>query len=200
MVLSRPGEIVRVRVLIVRIGAMGDVLHAMPAVAALRELHPDWRIGWAIEPAWSELLQAESEIHDVAWRLSGRDARRPLVDRWTPVPSREWKRRPLSLNTLRDITGSAAGVARRPLRHLRRYAGVDPVGGGGEDGGMRRCLWGLQSRERLLRRGSTRQKVKLNAVHVVEQGCELLGAAVGETLAAREGDAAGGSRSGAMVR
>ena len=33
------------RVLIVRIGAMGDVLHAMPAVAALRERHPDWFIG-----------------------------------------------------------------------------------------------------------------------------------------------------------
>jgi heptosyltransferase I len=41
------------RVLIVRIGAMGDVLHAMPAVAALRELHPEWVIGWAIEPGWS---------------------------------------------------------------------------------------------------------------------------------------------------
>ena len=64
--------------LIVRIGAMGDVLHAMPAVAALRERHPDWVIGWAIEPAWRELLEAESEIHDVAWRFSGCNARRPL--------------------------------------------------------------------------------------------------------------------------
>src|SRR5271154_5891603 len=99
------------RVLIVRIGAMGDVLHAMPAVAALRELHPDWRIGWAIEPAWSELLQAESEVHDVAGRFSGRDARRPLVDLWHQVPTRDWKQRPVSLSTLRDITG-----LRRELR------------------------------------------------------------------------------------
>src|SRR5437667_145669 len=37
---------------------MGDVLHVMPAVAALRELHPDWVIGWAIEPGWRELLGA----------------------------------------------------------------------------------------------------------------------------------------------
>ena len=54
---------------------MGDVLHAMPAVAALREKHPKWMIGWAIEPAWRELLQAESEVHDVAWKFSGRDLR-----------------------------------------------------------------------------------------------------------------------------
>jgi len=46
------------RVLIVRIGAMGDVLHAMPAVAALRERHPEWTIGWAIEPGWSEFGEA----------------------------------------------------------------------------------------------------------------------------------------------
>jgi heptosyltransferase-1 len=87
-------------VLIVRIGAMGDVLHAMPAVAALRNLHPDWRIGWAIEPVWHELLEAESETHNIAVR----DLRRPLVDLWHRVPTREWKRRASSLKTIQDIS------------------------------------------------------------------------------------------------
>ena len=160
---------------------MGDVLHAMPAVAALRELHPDWRIGWAIEPVWSELLQAESEIHDVAWRLSGRDARRPLVDRWTPVPSREWKRRPLSLSTLRDITG-----LRRELRGDHYDICVDM------QGAIRSAVVGKMADAKVFVGSATpreapaawfyKEKVKLNAVHVVEQGCELLGAAVGETL------------------
>ena len=54
---------------------MGDVLHAMPAVAALRELHPEWRIDWAIEPAWNELLETRA-----GGPLAVRDARRPLVD------------------------------------------------------------------------------------------------------------------------
>ena len=54
------------RVLIVRIGAMGDVLHAMPAVAALRERHPDWFIGWAIEPRWSDLLQITGDPDDLS--------------------------------------------------------------------------------------------------------------------------------------
>ncbi len=49
------------KVLIVRIGAMGDVLHAMPAVTALRELHPEWEIGWAIEPGWERAVAGWGE-------------------------------------------------------------------------------------------------------------------------------------------
>jgi heptosyltransferase-1 len=168
-------------VLIVRIGAMGDVLHAMPAVAALRELHPDWRIGWAIEPAWSELLQAESETHDVAWRFSGRDSRRPLVDLWSPVPTRAWKRRPFSLSTLQDITG-----LRRDLRGEHYDLCIDMQGSiraamVGRIAGARLFAGSAEPREGLAA-WLYKQKIKLNATHVVEQGCELLGAAVGETL------------------
>jgi heptosyltransferase I len=168
-------------VLIVRIGAMGDVLHAMPAVAALRERHPDWEIGWAIEPVWRELLQAESEVHDVAWRFSGRDWRRPLVDRWSPVPTRDWKRRPFSLKTLLDIH-----ALRRELRGDRYDICVDM------QGLIRSAVVGRMAGAAMFvgsakpREGSAawlyKRKVRLSATHVVEQGCELLGAAVGETL------------------
>ncbi len=160
---------------------MGDVLHAMPAVAALRELHPDWRIGWAIEPVWSELLQAESEVHDVAWRFSGRDARRPMVDLCHRVPTREWKRQPFSLSTLRDITG-----LRRELRSDHYDLCVDM------QGAIRSAMVGRMAETRLFAGAEEprerpaawfyKQKVRLRATHVVEQGCELLGAAVGETL------------------
>jgi lipopolysaccharide heptosyltransferase I len=160
---------------------MGDVLHAMPAVAALRELHPDWRIGWAIEPVWSELLEAESKVHDAAWRFSGRDSRRPLVDLWSQVPTREWKRRPFSLSTMRDIA-----ALRRELRGdhydicvdlqgsirsavVGRMAGADVFAGAAEPR-ERPAVWFYK------------QKIGLTETHVVEQGCELLGAAVGETL------------------
>jgi heptosyltransferase I len=168
-------------VLIVRIGAMGDVLHAMPAVAALRELHPDWRIAWAIEPAWSELLEAQSETHDVAWRFSARDERRPLVDLWSSVPTRDWKRRPFSLNTLQDITG-----LRRELREGDYDLCIDM------QGSIRSAIVGRLAGARLFAGPAEpreapaawlfKQKIKVNATHVVEQGCELLGAAVGEAL------------------
>jgi heptosyltransferase-1 len=168
-------------VLIVRIGAMGDVLHAMPAVAALRERHPDWVIGWAIEPVWRELLEAESEFHDVAWRLSGRDSRRPLVDRWSSVPTREWKRRPVSLNTLRDIR-----ALRRELRGDYYDLCVDMQGSirsamVGRMAGAARFVGAAAPREAPAA-WLYKQKIRLSGTHVVEQGCELLGAAVGETL------------------
>jgi heptosyltransferase-1 len=168
-------------VLIVRIGAMGDVLHAIPAVAALRERHPDWVIGWAIEPAWRELLEAETEVHDVAWRFSGRDSRRPLVDRWSSVPTRDWKRRPFSLNTLRDIK-----AMRRELRGDRYDLCVDL------QGSIRSAMVGRMAGAAVFAGAAApreapaawfyKQKIRLSATHVIEQGAELLGAAVGETL------------------
>ena len=43
----------------VRLGAMGDILHALPAVTALRKAHPEWVIDWVVEPMWSALLTAQ---------------------------------------------------------------------------------------------------------------------------------------------
>ncbi|HET8549597.1 MAG TPA: glycosyltransferase family 9 protein [Bryobacteraceae bacterium] len=53
------------RILVVRLGAMGDVIHALPAVAALRRSFPEACIGWAIEPRWRVLLEANPCIDDV---------------------------------------------------------------------------------------------------------------------------------------
>src|SRR5258708_6872643 len=146
---------------------MGDVLHAMPAVAALRERHPDWVIGWAIEPAWRELLEAESEVHDVAWRLSGRDSRRPMVDRWTSVPTRDWKRRPFSLTTLRDIRW-----LRRELLGDRYDICVDMQGSirsamVARMAGAARFVGAAAPRE-VPASWLYKRKIRLNATHVVE--------------------------------
>src|SRR5437763_537802 len=39
---------------------MGDVIHTMAAVAALRAALPGMKIGWAVEERWAELLRAKS--------------------------------------------------------------------------------------------------------------------------------------------
>lgn len=44
------------RILVVRLGAMGDILHAMPAVATLRRSFPGCQISWAVKPRFRELL------------------------------------------------------------------------------------------------------------------------------------------------
>ena len=42
--------------LIVRLGSLGDVIHAIPAAAALRNRHPQSRIDWLVDPRYAELL------------------------------------------------------------------------------------------------------------------------------------------------
>jgi heptosyltransferase-1 len=44
------------RILVVRLGAMGDILHAMPAVDRLRQALPNAEITWVLEPRWMPLL------------------------------------------------------------------------------------------------------------------------------------------------
>jgi heptosyltransferase-1 len=52
----------RHRVLVVRLGAMGDVLHALPAVATIRDSFPNSEITWIIEPKWMPLLEGNRTI------------------------------------------------------------------------------------------------------------------------------------------
>lgn len=44
------------RILIVRLGAMGDILHALPAAASLRHAFPEAHLAWAAAPRWRPLL------------------------------------------------------------------------------------------------------------------------------------------------
>src|SRR5215471_920362 len=60
--------------LIVRLGAMGDVIHTLYAVSALRAVFPELRLGWAIEEAWAELLCAHGTD-----RSGPRTPSRPVV-------------------------------------------------------------------------------------------------------------------------
>jgi len=45
------------RILIVRLGALGDILHALPAAAALKRAHAGSTLAWAVQPRFAELLE-----------------------------------------------------------------------------------------------------------------------------------------------
>src|SRR5579872_1209089 len=66
------------RILVVRLGAMGDIIHALPAVASLKHSFPGSRLTWAVEPRWTALLEGN-----------------PFVDRIVPVqrggPAQIWR-------------------------------------------------------------------------------------------------------------
>jgi lipopolysaccharide heptosyltransferase I len=49
-------------ILIVRLGALGDVVHAMPVVAALRRQWPSARIDWLVDPRYVDVVQLVSGV------------------------------------------------------------------------------------------------------------------------------------------
>lgn len=60
------------RFLIVRLGSLGDVIHAIPAAAALRHRYPDAQIDWMVDPRYVELLNLVQPL----------DQRVPIDPRW----------------------------------------------------------------------------------------------------------------------
>ncbi len=45
------------RFLIVRLGSLGDVIHAIPAAAALRRRYPHARIDWMVDPRYTDVVR-----------------------------------------------------------------------------------------------------------------------------------------------
>lgn len=53
------------RILVVRLGSMGDVIATLPAVASLKHSMPHSRITWVIDPKWAPLLEANPYVDSV---------------------------------------------------------------------------------------------------------------------------------------
>src|SRR6185437_9691757 len=49
------------RLLILRMGALGDIVHTLPAVAALRESFPRAQIDWLVDSKWSPILEGNPD-------------------------------------------------------------------------------------------------------------------------------------------
>ena len=156
-------------VLIVRVGALGDVLHALPAVVALRRARPDWTIDWVVDPRWASLL-ADSE------------GRGPIVNRVHLAETKLWSSAPLSSATFRSIR-----TLRKALR-AQHYDLVVDLQGTLRSGVISRMTGAPQRvgytdpRESLAARFYTK-KFTRRGVHVVEQAAALLGEACGMELA-----------------
>jgi len=50
------------RILVVRIGSLGDVIHALPAVASLKHSFPGSVLSWVIHPRWLPLLEGNPYV------------------------------------------------------------------------------------------------------------------------------------------
>lgn len=161
---------------------MGDILHALPAVTALRQTHPAWQIGWVVEPRWAPLLRAGNEGTREAWTGEGRDSAMPVVDRLHFARTREWKRRPLSRGTRSEIA-----ALRRELRDTGYDVVLDLQGAIrsatiARMSGARRRIGEARPREWPAQWFFT-ERVETRGAHVIEQDVELASAVAGDMLA-----------------
>ena len=132
------------RVLIVRLGALGDIIHAIPAAAALRAAFPDARVDWLVERKHREIVDLVTVIDNVVV------LERPSLAGWVDISRRL---RPVGYDAAIDLQGllksavlARASGARRVLGfsvwHLREksarpfYSTTDDgfAAGGARDG------------------------------------------------------------------
>jgi lipopolysaccharide heptosyltransferase I len=85
------------RILIVKLGSIGDVVHTLPALAAIRKAMPDAEISWVVERRAAEILRDN-----------------PILDRLIEVDTKALRRGLMSGETLR--------APRQQLRQLRASA------------------------------------------------------------------------------
>ncbi len=160
---------------------MGDVIHGLPAVTALRAAFPDAMLGWLIEERWAELLCTLPTP-----RSGPRSAQRPLVDRIHTVNTRQWRTAPFSVATWERVAASLSdlraarydialdlqGAVRSSL--LARWSGAPVIYGA------------AQPRENLASMFYTRQVIT-RGEHVVEQNLSLAEAVAHQTLKIADG-------------
>jgi lipopolysaccharide heptosyltransferase I len=85
------------RILIVKLGSIGDIVHTLPSLAAIRRALPEAEISWVVEPRAAEILRDN-----------------PLLDRLIEIDTKALRRGLMSGETLR--------APRQQLRLLRASA------------------------------------------------------------------------------
>src|SRR5215471_17461808 len=85
------------RILIVKLGSIGDIVHTLPSLAAIRGRLPDAEISWVVESRAAEILRSN-----------------PLLDRLIVIDTKALRRGLMSGETLR--------APRQQLRLLRASA------------------------------------------------------------------------------
>src|ERR1043165_6983078 len=53
------------RLLIVKLSSMGDLVHALPVTAALREAYPHLRLTWIVEEKSAPIVAGNPYLHEV---------------------------------------------------------------------------------------------------------------------------------------
>lgn len=104
---SRTGVSAPRKILIVRLGAMGDIIHALPAAMLLKCAFPKTELGWVVEKRWKDLL---------AWKIE----EHAFPDRLHLVDTRGWRKKIVSAEVRKE-----AMAAIRELRAAKYDIAID---------------------------------------------------------------------------
>ncbi len=145
-------------ILIVKTSALGDLVHSLPALRALRQALPTARLGWVVEEVFAPLL-----------------AGHPDLDALFPIKLRPWRKQPLSARVRREFLDFRASV-----RSFAADAALDLMGNykGAAltflSGARRRIGAARQDRREPGSAVLINEPVKIDAVHAVDRNLALL--------------------------
>ena len=157
----------RPRILIARLGAMGDVIHALPAALSLCHSLPNCEIGWIVEERWSPLLCAAGTA-----RHGAVSPQRPLVEHVHAVDTRGWRKSLTRLGTWRQIV-----AANREVRDLHYDIAID-IQGAIKSAALTslsgaKVMWGFAHPRENVASLFYSRRCDVRAVHVIDQNLEL---------------------------
>jgi heptosyltransferase-1 len=144
--------------LVLRLSALGDVIHTLPAVALLRDSLPGLELSWAVEAPYAGLVEVVGGVHAIPLRL------------------RKWGREPVASSgdaaaALRALRGHRISV---DFQGLVKSAMLGAFAGAGE-------RWGFAAeaiREKPARLFSNHEAAVEGTAHVVEQNLQLATAVI----------------------
>jgi len=172
---------------------MGDILHALPAVTALRQAHPSWIIDWVVEPCWQALLTAENASPQgpefcpmdgaaiTAPFQSPRIPAQPVVDHLHLAPTKLWRKAPFSRQTRHEIKALRAALRAGKYNVVLDLQGAIRSAVVARLAGCRRLIGEAEPRERAARWLFT-ERVITRGAHVIEQDVELASTIAGDPL------------------
>ncbi len=99
------------KILVIRLSSIGDVVHALPAVAALGTAYPNSKITWLIEARYAEILEGN-----------------PFVERVLTTNTLAWQKEPLSRRTLREAARTVRALREETFDAVIDFQGLIKTG------------------------------------------------------------------------
>src|SRR4051812_18246444 len=164
------------RLLIVRLSAMGDIIHTLPAATALRQAYPEAIIGWVVEQRWAELLCTLRTP-----RSGPRSPQRPLVDRIHTVNTARWRSSLTSNHTWEQIAAGLSELRAGGYRIAADFQGAVRSALVARWSGAHTIYGVAQPRENAASMFYSRQVIA-QGTHIVEQNFSLAEAIIGRRV------------------